>query len=82
VCGQIRLLSFFVLILSAMSAAGQSICFFYFTLNEGKIASYCLNPSVTGLIPSFARRGSSGFIYCSKTPPTSPCKGEDFCTRN
>ena len=25
-----------------MSAAGQSICFFYFTLNEGKIASYCL----------------------------------------
>jgi hypothetical protein len=41
-CRQIRLLSFFVLILSAMSAAGQSICFFYFTLNEGKIASYCL----------------------------------------
>jgi hypothetical protein len=42
VCGQIRLLSFFVLILSAMSAVGKSICSIYFTLNEGKIASYCL----------------------------------------
>jgi len=53
------------------------------------ILSYCRlsnynrrNPSVKGLIPSFARRGWGGFNYSSKTPPTSPCKGEDFYTRN
>jgi hypothetical protein len=40
------------------------------------------NPSVKGLIPSFARRGRGGFNYFSKTPPTSPCKGEDFSTHN
>jgi len=40
------------------------------------------NPSVTGLIPSFARKGRGGLNYFLKTPPTSPCKGEDFSTPN
>jgi hypothetical protein len=39
---------------------------------------FCCNHSVTGLIPSFARRGRGGFNYFSKTPPTSPCKREVF----
>jgi hypothetical protein len=40
------------------------------------------NPPVTGLIPSFARKGRGGLNYFLKTPPTSPCKGEDFSTPN
>jgi len=36
------------------------------------------NPAVTGLIPSFARRGRGGFDYFSKTTPTSPLRVVDL----